>query len=70
MSTRVARTARCQDCSSPIHENATHTGHEKWCEYCFDKGLTKDMDEHFEKFVRDEMEAVDDGSDEHVEEYI
>jgi len=45
----------CQDCGCTISEHATHTGHEKWCEDCFDKGLCRDMDDHFKNTVKTEM---------------
>ncbi len=27
----------------------------KWCEDCFDAGLTKDMNDHFDNFMKQEM---------------
>lgn len=46
---------KCKDCGVEISADATHTGHEKWCEDCFDKGLHKDMDDHFNNFVKNEI---------------
>lgn len=47
---------KCKDCGVEISEHATHTGREQWCEDCFDKGLHKDMNDHFKNFVEEEME--------------
>jgi hypothetical protein len=46
----------CRDCGIEISEHAFHTGHETWCEDCFDIGLKKDMDDHFLHTVKTEME--------------
>lgn len=46
----------CQDCKNEYSELSFHTGHEKWCEDCFDKGLTKNMDDHFLNFIESEIE--------------
>ena len=45
----------CRDCGKIIHSLAFHTGNEKWCEECFDKGLTKDMSNHFKGNVEAEL---------------
>lgn len=46
---------RCQDCGTEIHPESTHTGHEKWCEDCFDKGLCRDMNDHWDRYLLNEM---------------
>ncbi len=46
---------KCKDCGVLIHEMATHTGHEKWCEDCFDTGLQKDMNDHFKHTIKKEL---------------
>lgn len=48
---------KCKDCGVEISEHATHTGCEQWCEDCFDKGLHKDMNDHFKNFVEEEMKG-------------
>ena len=49
----------CKDCGIKIHEFASHTGNEKWCEDCFDKGLCRDMHDHFANFIAEEMSPKD-----------
>jgi hypothetical protein len=46
---------KCQDCGVDIHPEAFHTGHEKWCEDCFDKGLCKDMNDHWNPYWEQEL---------------
>ncbi len=46
----------CEDCKEEISCYANHTGKERWCESCFDKGLSKDMNEHFDNFIKQELE--------------
>ena len=46
---------RCRDCGIEISEFANHTGHETWCEDCFDEGLSKDMDDHWKNYWAREM---------------
>jgi hypothetical protein len=45
----------CKDCGIEISEYCSHTGCEQWCEDCFDAGLTKDMNDHFDNFMKQEM---------------
>lgn len=47
---------RCEVCQIQIHPEAFHTGHERWCEDCFDRGLAKDMDQHFIETMRTETD--------------
>lgn len=42
---------KCKDCGKFFH--FYYIG--EWCEDCFDKGLHKDMNEHFDKFIKDDM---------------
>lgn len=42
---------RCKDCGKMFH----FLEFDKWCEECFDKGLHKDMDEHFKNFVEQDL---------------
>ena len=43
---------QCDDCKQWFH--FLDVG--RWCEECFEKGLHKDMSEHFDNFVRPEMD--------------
>lgn len=43
----------CEDCGKIIPELANHTGCERWCEDCFERGLMDDMDEHFDNFLKE-----------------
>lgn len=52
---------KCADCGCEIHELSSHTGSEKWCEDCFDKGLVKDMNEHFEHTIKTELQPEREG---------
>ena len=45
----------CEDCGIET-TGSYHTGCERWCEDCFDKGLCKDMDDHFKDFIKKELE--------------
>lgn len=45
----------CRDCGEVIPGVAFHTGHEKWCEACFDKGLSLDMNDHFKRNIDSEL---------------
>lgn len=45
----------CEDCGEAIHPLANHAGCELWCEDCFDKGLTKDMKNHWGEFWKREL---------------
>ncbi len=43
---------KCKDCGKFFHE--LYCG--EWCEECFDNGLHKDMNDHFERYFREEIE--------------
>jgi len=45
----------CQDCGINYSDLCFHTGYEKWCEDCFDKGLLKDIDDHFKNSVKADL---------------
>lgn len=49
----------CVDCGAEIPPFANHTGCARWCEDCFEKGLSKDMDNHFKNFVDQDLEEFD-----------
>lgn len=44
----------CEDCGIET-TGSYHTGCERWCEDCFDKGLCKDMNDHFNDFIEKEL---------------
>lgn len=44
---------RCADCGQLTHPLGMEG---QWCEDCFEKGLNKDMDDHFKETIRREME--------------
>jgi hypothetical protein len=44
----------CETCATEISEHAFHTGHERWCEDCFESGLVQDMNDHFANTVKEE----------------
>lgn len=48
---------KCADCGVEIHPESMHTGRDKWCEDCFEKGLCKDMSDHFDNFIKQENEV-------------
>ena len=54
---RIGGTAmiKCADCGKFI----LASDQSKWCEECFDKGLCKDMDEHFKNFVKADLEETE-----------
>lgn len=43
----VEQLDRCEVCQAKIHAESTYVGHERWCEECFERGLSKDMNDHF-----------------------
>lgn len=45
---------QCQDCKGWFSIHMTE-GFLKWCEDCFEKGLTKDMDDHWNNFFKEEL---------------
>ena len=51
---------KCEDCGIEIHPQCNHTGHERWCEDCFDRGLNKDMDDHFKNSFEQDRKDLDD----------
>lgn len=57
-STNKARRKPCEYCGVEIHPLANHTGNERWCEDCFEKGLHKDMSDHFDNYMRQELELA------------
>lgn len=44
--------ARCKDCDE-MFDILSMQG--EWCEECFEKGLHKDMNDHWENYWREEM---------------
>ncbi len=49
----------CQDCKREYSELSNHTGKDKWCEDCFDKGLHKDESDHFDKYFEGEFKELE-----------
>lgn len=47
---------KCKDCGELFD---TYFNHGPWCEDCFEKGLHKDMNDHFKNFVDTEMKELD-----------
>lgn len=47
--------AKCKDCGRLVD---TFSMQGAWCEDCFDRGLIKDMDDHFRNTIKSEMEEA------------
>jgi len=48
---------KCEDCGKFFH----YLEGGRWCEECFDIGLAKDMNEHFDNFLKEEMKELKEG---------
>ncbi len=46
---------KCEDCGIVIDEFSC----DRWCEDCFDKGLVRDMNEHWDNFWEQELKQDD-----------
>jgi predicted amidophosphoribosyltransferase len=46
---------QCEDCKEFFYELEYNS---KWCEDCFDKGLHRDMNEHFANYFKQEFESM------------
>lgn len=47
-----SRLAKCKDCEGLFNAFSMQG---QWCEDCFDKGLIKDMDDHFRRTIESEL---------------
>lgn len=47
------KSSQCKDCNKFFNSIDMHGD---WCEECFEIGLHKDMNDHWEKYWREEME--------------
>lgn len=45
---------KCKDCGKFFHFH--YCG--EWCEDCFEKGLHKNMNEHFDNFIKEDMKST------------
>lgn len=45
---------KCADCGIKLSD-AADTGNKNWCEDCFDKGLHKDMNSHWNDYWKNQL---------------